>query len=90
MQNMGAWLAREKAQRLGLRSVMASMTLHTVFTIYFENDPKSKPFQMQDIVSSGDRIGFHQAILPTLYHIGTFVFTPISLLRQYPALLSDC
>lgn len=83
MQSVVASQASNKSERRSLRSMMANMTLHNVFTVCFEKDLDKKSFQLQETIPVGHKIGFRQTVLSTLDHIATIAFMPKFILGQY-------
>lgn len=75
MHSLAASQGSKKSER-SLRSMLASMTLHNVFTICFEKDSKKQAFRLQENIPAGYKTGFRQAVLSTLDHIATIAFTP--------------
>lgn len=66
-----------------LRSMVASMTLHNVFSVCFGKDTDKESFQLQETIPAGHKLGFRQAVLSTLDHIATIAFTPKIFLSLY-------
>lgn len=86
MQSLAASQCSKKSER-SLRSTVASMTLHNMFTVCFEKDVDKQSFQLQEIIPAGHKIGFRQAVLSTLDHIFTVAFTPKFILSLKPSFL---
>ena len=59
-----------------LRSMVASMTLHNLFTVCFAKNKGQQSFRSQENTPTGHKIGFRQAVLSSLDHIATIAFTP--------------
>jgi cytochrome P450 len=76
MQSVVASQASKKSNRRGLRSMVASMTLHIVFTVCFGTDVDKKSPQLQETSFIGHKTGFYQTVLSSLDHIATIAFMP--------------
>ena len=75
MQSLTAPQCPNKSER-SLRSMVASMTLHNLFTVCFEKSTDKQSFRLEETVATGRQIGFRQAVLSTLDHIATIALMP--------------
>jgi len=66
-----------------LRSMVANMTLHNVFTVCFDKNPGREHFQLEENIPAGHTVGFRQAVTSTLDCIAIIAFMPKFILSIY-------